>query len=268
MPFPDIDPIAFQIGPLAVRWYGLAYIASIVIGWYLLARDVRRPGSGWTREAIADLVFYIAIGGVLGGRIGYILFYNFASYLHEPLAIFAVWRGGMSFHGGLLGAITAAWLYARGAGRPFFAVTDLVAPVIPIGLLLGRIANFINAELWGAPTDLPWGVVFPGADAGGIARHPSQLYEASLEGVLLFAVLWPLSRRPRRPGLLSALLLIAYGICRILIEFVREPDAHIGYLAGSWLTMGQVLSIPMVLAGIAIYVFHTRGKPIPVANVA
>lgn len=263
MPFPEINPIALQLGPLAIRWYGLAYLAAIALGWYLLLRRARRPNSGWTSEQISDLIFYAAFGLILGGRIGYVLFYNFADYLQHPLAIFAVWQGGMSFHGGLLGGLFACALYARRSGRSFFAVSDLLAPIVPIGLCLGRIANFVNGELWGAPTDLPWGVIFPSESAGGVPRHPSQLYEALLEGIVLFAVLWPLSSQPRRAGLLSAVLLGWYGIFRCAVEFFREPDAHIGYLAGGWLTMGQVLSLPMVLAGIAIYFLHTRRQPPP-----
>jgi phosphatidylglycerol:prolipoprotein diacylglycerol transferase len=263
MPFPEIDPIAIQLGPLAIRWYGLAYLSGIAIGWYLLTRRARTPGFGWTGEQIADLIFYAAIGLILGGRLGYVLFYNFADFLRHPLSIVAVWQGGMSFHGGLLGGIAACAWYARRMQRGFFVVIDLLAPIVPIGLLLGRIANFVNAELWGKPTDLPWGVVFPGELAGALPRHPSQLYEAFLEGIVLFAVLWPLSRRPRRPGLLSALLLGLYGMFRCAIEFVREPDAHLGYLAGSWLTRGQLLSLPMVLAGAAIYLFYTRRQPLP-----
>lgn len=263
MPFPDINPIALQLGPIAIRWYGIAYLTAIALGWYLLLRRARRPGSLWSGEQISDLIFYAAIGLILGGRVGYILFYNFADYLRQPWAIFAVWEGGMSFHGGLLGGLAACGWYARNSQRSFFAVTDLLAPIVPIGLFLGRVANFVNGELWGAPTDLPWGVIFRGELAGGVPRHPSQLYEAFFEGVVLFAVLWPLSRRPRRTGLPSAVLLVLYGVFRCAIEFVREPDVQLGYLAGGWLTMGQVLSLPMVLAGLAIYVCYTRRQPAP-----
>jgi phosphatidylglycerol:prolipoprotein diacylglycerol transferase len=250
IPFPGIDPVAVHIGPLAIRWYGLAYVTGILLAWWLMKARATRAGGGWTEEGVSDLTFYVAIGLVVGGRLGYTLFYNLDVYLYDPLAIFKVWQGGMSFHGGLIGGMVGATWYARKTGRSVLEVMDLVAPVIPVGLFLGRIANFINGELWGDPTDLPWGVVFPDPAAGEIPRHPSQLYEALLEGVVLFAILWPFSKRPRPPGLVSGLFLIGYGLARFLVEFVRTPDAHIGYLAFGWLTLGQVLTVPVVLAGL------------------
>ncbi len=250
IPFPAIDPVAVHLGPLAIRWYGLAYAAGIFSAWWLMRSRVARPGSGWTEDQVGDFIFYAALGLVLGGRLGYVLFYNFSQYVRDPLAVFKVWQGGMSFHGGLIGALTAAALYARKTGKRFFEVTDRVAPVVPIGLFFGRIANFINGELWGAPTDLPWGVVFPDPAAGDIPRHPSQLYEALLEGLVLFAFLWIFSRKPRPAGVVSGAFLIGYGVARFLVEFVRVPDAHLGYLAFGWLTMGQVLTVPMLLAGL------------------
>lgn len=247
IPYPDIDPVAFRVGPVAVRWYGLSYIAGILGAWWLLARRAGR--AGLDREAVADLVFYAAVGGVVGGRFGYVLFYNLPAYLSDPLSVFAVWQGGMSFHGGLLGALAGAALFARRTGRSLLAVTDYLAPAVPVALMCGRLGNFVNGELWGAPSDLPWAMVFPDPRAGGVPRHPTQLYEAALEGALLFVILWWYSARPRATGVVSGLFLLLYGAFRCLVEFVREPDAHIGYLAFGWLTMGQVLSAPMIVAG-------------------
>ena len=260
--FPAIDPVAFTLGPLAVRWYGLSYLVGIGLGWWLLHRRCGRgAGRDWTPEQVSDLVFYAALGAVLGGRIGYVLFYNFREYLADPAELFAVWRGGMSFHGGTLGVIVALALYARRIGRPFLAVADFVLPVVPIGLGLGRIANFVNQELWGAPSNVPWAVLFTVPAAGGLPRHPSQLYEALLEGLLLFAILNLLyARRPRR-GVIAGTFLLGYGVSRFAIEFVREPDAQLGYLWHGWLTMGQLLSVPMVIVGLAILLHSRRALP-------
>ena len=250
LPFPAIDPVLIAIGPFAIRWYALAYIAGIVLGWRLVRRLVQRPGWALTPEAIDDLVFYVTLGVILGGRIGYVLFYQPGHYLTQPLDMLAVWRGGMSFHGGLIGVLVATFLFARRRGFAFFELTDALAVATPIGLFLGRIANFINAELWGRATDLPWGVVFP--TAGPAPRHPSQLYEAGLEGLLLFAVMLWFARRPYGPqirGRLSGVFLIGYALARIAAEFFREPDVQIGYLSGG-ITMGQLLSLPMLAFGI------------------
>ncbi|MFL5333140.1 MAG: prolipoprotein diacylglyceryl transferase [Geminicoccaceae bacterium] len=250
IPFPAVDPVLVAIGPFAIRWYALAYIAGIVLGWRLVRRLVQRPGWGITPEAIDDLVFYVTLGVILGGRIGYILFYQTDHYLTHPLDMLAVWRGGMSFHGGLIGVLVATFLFARGRGFPFFEVTDALAVATPIGLCLGRIANFINAELWGRVTDVPWAVIFP--NAGPDPRHPSQLYEATLEGLVLFAVMLVFARRPYHPearGTLSGIFLIGYALARITVEFFREPDVQIGYLTGG-ITMGQLLSLPMLAFGI------------------
>jgi phosphatidylglycerol:prolipoprotein diacylglycerol transferase len=254
LPFPTIDPVAIKLGPIAIHWYGLAYLTGIGLGWWLLRRAADRSGSLWSRDDVADVVFFAAIGAVLGGRIGYALFYNFSDYLANPLSLLAVWRGGMSFHGGVIGFMIAIALFARARGRPFLAVTDFVLPVVPIGLFFGRIANFVNQELWGAPTTLPWGVVFTHPAAGGVARHPSQIYEALLEGVVLFFILRFVAARSTRTGAVSATFLLAYGIMRAGIEFVREPDQHIGYLAFGWVTMGQILSLPMLIGGLLIFV--------------
>lgn len=258
IPFPHIDPVAFKVGPVAVHWYGLSYIVGIALGWGLLHDRAARSDGRWTSEQVADLVFYAALGGVLGGRLGYILFYNFDSYLANPLGIFKVWQGGMSFHGGALGMSLALAWYARASKRPFLELADFLVPVIPIGLGLGRLANFVNQELWGAPTTLPWGVVFTNPAAGGVARHPSQIYEALLEGLLLFVILNLVARRPRPTGMLLGLFLMFYGMFRFAVEFVREPDAHIGYLAFDWFTMGQLLSLPMVIIGLVLIIAAGR----------
>lgn len=259
--FPAIDPVAVQIGPLAIHWYGLSYVAGIGLAWWYLTR--RAAAGNFTAEQVSDLVFYVAIAAVLGGRIGYALFYNAATYADDPLAILRVWQGGMSFHGGVIGAMIGFGLVARKYQRPFLAVTDFVLPAIPIGLALGRVANFINQELWGAPTSLPWGVVFTHPAAGGIARHPSQLYEALLEGLLLFLILHTASRyRPAR-GTVSGLFLAGYGLFRMAVEAVREPDQHIGYLFSDWLTMGMLLSLPMLLAGVVLLLLARLGSGSP-----
>lgn len=251
IPFPEIDPVAVQIGPLAVRWYGLAYVAGFVLGQWLAMRLADRDPMRPSRKDIDRLAGWLIIGVALGGRLGFVLFYNLAYYLEHPLEVLAIWQGGMSFHGGLLGVVTALLLFSWRSRIPLLALSDIVAVVVPIGLFFGRLANFINAELWGRPTDAPWGVVFPGQD---IARHPSQLYEAALEGVVLFAVLFLLARIPsmrRRTGALTGVFLLGYGLARITVEFFREPDAHLGYLfAGA--TMGQLLSFPMVLVGLLL----------------
>lgn len=244
---PDIDPVAIHLGPLAIHWYGLMYVVGFGLGWWLGVYRARRPGSGWRPEELSDVLFYIALGVILGGRLGYVLFYNLAHYLSHPLEVFYIWTGGMSFHGGLIGVAVALLLYARKTGRAWFAVTDFLAPLAPAGLGPGRIGNFINQELWGRVTDLPWGMVF--RTGGPEPRHPTQLYEAALEGVALFVILWLYSRRPRPVGAVSAMFLIFYGLFRFAVELVREPDAQLGYLAFGWVTMGQVLSLPMIVLG-------------------
>ena len=246
--YPTIDPAAIRIGDFAVHWYGIMYLIGFIGGWWLGRVRARRADSGWDPAEIGDLLFYVALGVVLGGRVGYILFYNFGLFLQDPLILFRIWQGGMSFHGGLLGVLLATWLYGRRTHRHFFEVTDFLAPLIPLGLGAGRIGNFINGELWGRPTDLPWGMVFPFVDQH--PRHPSMLYEALLEGLLLFIILWIYSARPRPTMAVSGLFLICYGVFRFAVEFVRQPDAHMGFLAFGWLTMGQVLSLPMIAFGV------------------
>ncbi|MDX1519470.1 MAG: prolipoprotein diacylglyceryl transferase [Gammaproteobacteria bacterium] len=247
--YPSIDPVAIAIGPVQIRWYGICYIVGILAAWWLMNRRIRLPHYDWTREQVADLVFYATIGIIIGGRLGSVLFYNLPYYLEHPLDILKIWQGGMAFHGGLLGVILAVWIYTKHIGKSFFAATDLMAPMVPIGLGAGRIGNFINGELWGRITDMPWGMVFPQASPPGVPRHPTQLYEAFLEGLVLFIILWWFSSRPRPLMSVSGLFLLLYGLFRFGVEFFREPDAHIGYLAFDWLTMGQVLSMPMMLLG-------------------
>ncbi|MCO6413400.1 MAG: prolipoprotein diacylglyceryl transferase [Thiogranum sp.] len=257
--YPNIDPVAVSFGPVAIHWYGLMYLIGFVASWWLGVVRARKPDSGWKADEIGDLIFYGALGVIIGGRVGYILFYNFGLFIDDPLLLFRVWQGGMSFHGGLLGVLVAMWLYGRKTGRTFFQVTDFIAPFVPVGLGAGRIGNFINGELWGAPTDLPWGMVFPFVDAQ--PRHPSMLYEALLEGLVLFVILWLYSSRPRPTRAVSGLFLLGYGVFRFAVEFVRLPDAHIGYLAVGWLTMGHVLSAPMILFGILLLVLaYKRGE--------
>ena len=248
LPYPNIDPVAVSFGPLKIHWYGLMYVIGIGGAWYLARERAKQPGFPWTTAQIEALIFDTALGLVIGGRLGYILFYNFTAFLHDPLMIFRVWEGGMAFHGGMLGAFAAMGWFARKNGNTFFQVTDFVAPFVPIGLFFGRIGNFINHELWGKPTDVPWAMVFPGA--GPEPRHPSQLYEALLEGVVLFIVLNWFSRQSPPRMAVSGLFLVLYGTFRFAVEFVRLPDAHLGYLAFGWLTMGQILSFPMILLGL------------------
>lgn len=257
--YPNIDPVALDLGIVQIRWYGISYVVGILLAWWLLKIRARNSFWEYSQQQVGDLVFYCMVGIIVGGRLGSVLFYYPEYYLQHPLEIFYVQQGGMAFHGGLLGVIAAAWLYARKQQKTFFAVTDFIAPVVPVGLFCGRIANFINGELWGAPSNLPWAMVFPDPAAGGLARHPSQLYQAMLEGILLFAILWWYSSRPRTRARVSGLFLFLYGLFRFLVEFVREPDAHIGYLAFDWLTMGQLLSLPMLLLGL-IMMFIFRGK--------
>ncbi len=250
MQYPNIDPVAFSLGPLQVHWYGLMYLLGFAACWYLGKALMRRHNLPWSEDQFADMVLYGAAGVVLGGRFGYVLFYNFEQFLRDPLWLFAVWEGGMSFHGGLLGVIIALALYARKLGVSFWQLTDFAAPLTPIGLGAGRFGNFIGGELWGRPTDLPWGMVFPRADT--LPRHPSQLYEMALEGILLFVILWWFcqKRRPRMAA--SGLFLSGYASFRFLVEFVREPDSHIGFLFGGWFTMGMFLCLPMFLLGIML----------------
>ena len=248
--FPVIDPIIFSIGPVSLRWYGTMYLIGFIAAMLLANKAADRSRGLWTREQVSDLLFYGFLGVVLGGRVGYVLFYQFDYFLSDPLYLLEIWQGGMSFHGGLLGVILAIFIFARKSQKSFLMVGDFVAPLVPIGLGMGRLGNFINAELWGRETDVAWAMVFP-TDQLQLPRHPSQLYEFALEGVVLFAILYIISRKTQRLGLASGVFLIGYGVFRSIVEFFREPDAHLG-LYFSFISKGQILSIPMILAGIFI----------------
>lgn len=247
MTFPQIDPVAFSIGSLQLRWYGLMYLFAFVGGWLLGRLRASRPGSGWQPRDVDDLLTFVMLGVILGARLGYVLFYDLADYIRDPLEIFRVWNGGMSFHGGLLGVVGAFWYFSRTRKRPFLEVADFIAPLVPQGLFFGRMGNFINGELWGKPGDVPWAMIFP--HGGPWPRHPSQLYEALLEGIVLFVVLWIFSAKKRGPGAVSGLFALLYGVFRFAVEFVRVPDVQLGYLAFGWLTMGQVLCLPLIFVG-------------------
>jgi len=266
--YPDIDPVAFGIGsfeifgftlgPINVHWYGLTYLAGFVAAWLIGQYRARAPHSPLKPKQVEDLIFYGAMGVVIGGRLGYVFFYNFSAFLNDPSILVKVWEGGMSFHGGLIGVVVAMMMYAKKTERRFLDIMDFTAPLVPIGLGSGRIGNFIGGELWGRETDVEWGMVFP-KDALELVRHPSQLYQACLEGLVLFIILFWFSRKPRPRATVSALFLIGYGCFRFIVEFVREPDAHIGYSFG-WMTRGQMLSVPMVVIGLLIFIGAYRAS--------
>jgi phosphatidylglycerol:prolipoprotein diacylglycerol transferase len=257
--YPDINPVIVHIvGPLSVRWYGLMYLVSFVVGWSLLMRRLRQPifSRVMTVPELSDLLFYIAVGTLVGGRVGEMVFYEWHRLVEDPWLLFQVWKGGMSFHGGLLGVIVAVACYAWQRNKPLVGLTDFIAPVVPIGLGAGRLGNFINGELWGRVTDMPWGMMFPAA--GHLPRHPSQLYEFLLEGVVLFVVLWLFSYRSRPRGAISGLFLVSYGLFRFGVEFFREPEGSSGFLAWGWLTEGQLLSFPMIVIGAVLLTYSLR----------
>jgi phosphatidylglycerol:prolipoprotein diacylglycerol transferase len=258
VPFPEFDPVIFQIGPFALRWYALAYVAGIVLGWLYAVRLVKTPGI-WrdgrppvTQAQVDDLILWVTLGIILGGRIGYVLFYRPDLFWTAPLEVLQIWKGGMSFHGGFLGVAIAVTVFARANKVNLLSLADLVAPCAPFGLFFGRVANFINGELWGRPTDAPWGIIFPGSN-DGLTRHPSQLYEAALEGVVLLVILrWAThgAKLLPRSGMVTGLFLVFYGLFRIGVEFLREPDAHLPEALRGYATLGMILSVPMVLAGV------------------
>ena len=253
--FPDFDKVAFHVGPLSVHWYGIMYLLGFAAAWWLARRRARAPGSTWKPVDVDDLIFFAMLGVIFGGRIGYVLFYGLKFWADDLWYPIRIWDGGMSFHGGLLGSLIALAVFAWRRGRNVADVYDFTAPLPALGLFFGRVGNFINGELWGKVTTVPWGF-----QVNGEVRHPSQLYEAALEGLVLFAVLWWFTSRPRPRLAPSALFLIIYGLARSLIEFVRVPDEHIGYLAGGWLTEGQLLSLPMILAGAALLAWAYRTR--------
>lgn len=251
--YPQIDPVAFQLGPLSVHWYGLSYLFAFAICWAVLSWRIKYSSfpRGFTKDQLSDMMFYGALGTILGGRLGYVFFYIWPDFLANPWILFQVWKGGMSFHGGMLGVFVALWFYAKKIHTSVFDITDFIAPAVPLGLGAGRIANFINGELWGRVTDVPWGMVFP--HAGDYPRHPSQLYELGLEGILLFVILWIYSRKQRPRFAVTGLFLMLYAMFRFLVEFFREPDFQVGFVAFGWLTKGQLLSIPMFLLGVILF---------------
>jgi phosphatidylglycerol---prolipoprotein diacylglyceryl transferase len=257
MVFPGIDPVALHLGPLAIRWYGLMYLVGFGSAWWLGVRHRSRLGDHITEEHISDLIFMCALGAIIGGRVGFMFIYAWPELLKDPLSLFKVWQGGMSFHGGCMGVLIGGWFFARAHQKTWFFVMDFIAPLVPIGLGAGRLGNFINGELWGRPTDVAWGMVFPHVDH--LSRHPSQLYEFFLEGVVLFAGLWWYARKPRPLSSVSAVFLMGYGSARFIVEYFREPDVQLGFL-WSGMTMGQWLSLPMVLLGVLLWINSRRKK--------
>ncbi|WP_373089550.1 prolipoprotein diacylglyceryl transferase [Sneathiella sp.] len=257
--FPEIDPIIFQIGPFAIRWYALAYIAGLVIGWRLMMWLARKPGSNVTDKQVDDFLIWATLGVILGGRLGYVLFYKPAYFLANPMEIFMVWHGGMSFHGGILGVTIATIIYTRILKISLMSFADLLAIVTPIGLFFGRLANFINGELYGRPTDVAWAVIFPGG--GDMPRHPSQIYEALCEGALLFVIMLVMrkTRFAEKPGFLAGIFLVGYALARSFVELFRQPDAYLGFLIGGF-TMGQLLSLPMIVIGLWLICRATPAK--------
>ena len=239
------------------RWYGLMYLIGFGLAWWFASVRARREGCDWTDDQVSDVIFYGALGVIVGGRLGSILFYNFDRFMQDPAMLIRVWEGGMSFHGGLIGVAIALWYFGRRYKKSFLTVTDFVTPLVPLGLFFGRIGNFINNELWGKPTDLPWAVM---VEEKGLAYHPSQLYEAFFEGLILFIILWTVSAKPRATGIISGLFLFFYGVFRFGVEFVRMPDVELGYLAWGWLTMGQVLTLPMIVGGLLLMAWARKQK--------
>lgn len=255
---PNIDPIAIHLGPIAVHWYGLAYLAAFMSAWLLARHRAKRADSPVTAKQVEDVIFYGALGVILGGRFGYVLFYNFAKFARDPLWLLRVWEGGMSFHGGMLGVMVALMIYARQQRIEAGQLWNFVVPLAPLGLFVGRLANFFNQELWGRQTDVAWAMVFPLTDPLKLPRHPSQLYEAALEGLVLFAILWIYSRKPRPQYAVGGLFLFFYGVFRFIVEFFREPDEQIGFAAFGWMSRGQELCVPMIVIGAAMFIYAYR----------
>ena len=256
--YPDINPIALNLGILKIHWYGLMYLLAFGMAFLLGLYRAKRSKGQWSTAHVHDLIFYGAIGVIIGGRLGYILFYGFSEFLAHPLILFKVWEGGMSFHGGLLGAIVAYLIFSYRFKKHFFVVMDFVAPLVPLGLAAGRVGNFINAELWGRVTTMPWGMLYP--HAGNLPRHPSEIYEFFLEGILLFMIVWCYSAKPKPPMAVSGVFLVGYGCLRFFAEFFREPDSQLGFVAFDWMTQGQRLCLPMIVVGIILLVLAYRRR--------
>lgn len=254
--YPCIDPVALHVGPIRIFWYGIMYLLSFFLGWVLVLYRVKKTKMGWSMEQVSDLIFYLAIGVVVGGRLGYMLFYDLSNFIYHPWILVKTWEGGMSFHGGLIGVFLMAWAFTKKYHCTFLTVADLIAPATPLGLGAGRIGNFLNTELMGRVTNWPWGMVYP--NGGALPRHPSPLYEFFFEGVVLFLILWFFSSKPRPKGAVAGLFLIGYGVFRCFCECFRQPDDQLGFLAFNWVTMGQVLSLPMIVIGIILLVSAYR----------
>ncbi len=257
--YPDIDPVALDLGTIKVHWYGLMYLFAFLSAWWLGNLRAKAADSGWNKQHVSDVIFYGALGVILGGRIGYILFYNFDTFVENPLIIIRIWEGGMSFHGGLLGVFLAMYLFARKTGRTFFQVSDFIAPMVPLGLGFGRLGNFINKELWGRPVEssIPWAMDY----GDHVARHPSSLYQAITEGLILFVILFIFTRKHRPAMAASALFMLCYGLLRFITEFFRTPDSHLGFVMFEWMTKGQQLSIPMIMIGVfVLYLAYRKPK--------
>ncbi len=262
--FPQFDPVLIAIGPISIHWYGAMYIIAFGGAWVLASYRRKKIPDQWSEEQISDLVFYGALGAVFGGRFGSVFFYNFDRFLDDPTWLFRVWEGGMSFHGGLFGVLFAFYFYSKSIEKDFWKTMDFIAPLVPFGLGAGRLGNFIGGELWGRPTDLAWGMVFPHVD--NLARHPSQLYQVMLEGVLLFTIVWWFSSSTKPRMAVTGLFSLCYGCFRFFVEFFREPDSHLGFIAFDWMTMGQLLCIPMIVIGLALIFFAYRNDSIRSVN--
>lgn len=257
--YPYIDPVLVSIGKIQIHWYAIMYLIGFFTAWLLARYRVKKQGLNWSSDQVADLIFYCAVGVILGGRLGYMLFYDAARWIHDPVQILKIWEGGMSFHGGFLGVLLALYCFSRKYRITFFEITDFTAPLVPIGLAAGRIGNFINGELWGRATDMAhWGMVFPYVDFQ--PRHPSQLYECFLEGIVLFVIMWVFTNKTRPVRASTGLFMLCYGSFRIILECFREPDASLGFIFGNWLTMGQLLSFPIIVCGIILLLVAYRGK--------
>jgi phosphatidylglycerol---prolipoprotein diacylglyceryl transferase len=258
---PNINPILLSVGPLKIHWYGIMYLMAFGIAWLLGQWRAKNTQGQWTKEGVGDLIFYCVIGVIVGGRLGYMIFYALPDLMSNPFDLLKVWQGGMSFHGGLLGVLVSMWWYGKQHQKPFFEVADFTAPLVPLGIAVGRLGNFINGELWGKPTQVSWGMVFPSVD--NLPRHPSQLYELFLEGLVLFIIVWLFSSKPRPRMAVASLFGFGYGVFRFILEFFRVPDPQYGYIAWGWLTMGQILSLPLIIfsAGLLLFAYSNKNEP-------